>query len=69
MIKERITIPLGDNLLINCASAGQRKTNSLSNYTVIEYDEEKIAVIQRQVPDDKEEEDRLIEERGMIRRL
>ena len=62
-------IPLGDKLLINCASVGQRKTNSLSNYTVIEYDEEKIAVIQRQVPYDTGEEDRLVQERGMIRRL
>ncbi len=62
-------IPLGSKLLINCASVGQRKNNSLSNFTIIEYDEEKIAVIQRQVPYNKAEEDRLIEERGMIRRL
>ena len=32
------------------------------------YDEKKIAIIQKQVPYDKLEEDRLIEERGMIRR-
>ena len=62
-------IPMSGKLLINCASVGQRKNDSLSNYTVIEYDEKKIAVIQRQIPYDKEEEDRLIQERGMIRRL
>ena len=62
-------IPMNGKLLINCASVGQRKNDSLSNYTVIEYDEKKIAVIQRQIPYDKDEEDRLIQERGMIRRL
>lgn len=41
----------------------------LCNYTIIEYDEEKVAIIQRQVPYDKAEEDRLVEERGMMRRL
>lgn len=44
-----------------------RKNDSMSNYTIIEYDEEKIAIIQRQVCYDKEE-NRLVEERGMIRR-
>lgn len=62
-------IPMNGKLLINCASVGQRKNDSLSNYTVIEYDEKKVAVIQRQIPYDKDEEDRLIQERGMIRRL
>lgn len=61
-------IPMGEKLLINCASVGQRKNDNLSNYTIIEYDEKKVAVIQRQIPYDKAEEDRLIEERGMIRR-
>lgn len=61
-------IPMGEKLLVNCASVGQRKNDNLSNYTIIEYDEEKIAVIQRQIPYDKEEEDRLIKERGMKRR-
>lgn len=61
-------IPMGEKLLINCASVGQRKNDNLSNYTIIEYDEKKIAVIQRQIPYDKSEEDRLIEERGMVRR-
>ena len=62
-------IPMNGKLLINCASVGQRKNDCLSNYTVIEYDEKKVAVIQRQVPYDKAEEDRLVQERGMIRRL
>jgi len=62
-------IPMGDKILINCASVGQRKRDNLSNYTIIEYDEEKIAVIQKQVPYDKAEEDSLVEERGMMRRL
>ncbi|MBQ8555295.1 MAG: metallophosphoesterase family protein [Clostridia bacterium] len=62
-------IPLAGKLLVNCASVGQRRHDSLSNYTIIEYDEEKIAVIQRQVPYDKAEEDRLVAERGMQRRL
>lgn len=62
-------IPMGEKILINCASVGQRRRDNLSNYTIIEYDEEKIAVIQRQVPYDKAEEDRLVEERGMMRRL
>lgn len=62
-------IPLHGKLLINCASVGQRRYDNLSNYTVIEYDEKKVAVIQRQIPYDKAEEDRLIEERGMIRRV
>ena len=62
-------IPMNGKLLINCASVGQRKKDSLSNYTIIEYDEKKVAVIQRQVPYDKGEEDKLIQERGMIRRL
>lgn len=62
-------IPMNGKLLINCASVGQRKKDNLSNYTIIEYDEKKVAVIQRQVPYNKEEEDRLIEERGMIRRM
>lgn len=61
-------IPMNDKILINCASVGQRKNDNLSNYTIIEYDEKKIAIIQKQVPYDKSEEDRLIEERGMIRR-
>lgn len=61
-------IPMGEKILINCASVGQRKNDNLSNYTIIEYDEKKIAVIQRQIPYDKSEEDRLIEERGMVRR-
>ncbi len=61
-------IPMGDKILINCASVGQRKNDNLSNYTIIEYDEEKVAIIQRQVPYNKDEEDRLIEERGMVRR-
>lgn len=62
-------IPMGGKILINCASVGQRRRDNLSNYTIIEYDEEKIAVIQKQVPYDKAEEDRLVEERGMMRRL
>lgn len=62
-------IPMNGKLLINCASVGQRRKDNLSNFTVIEYDEKKVAVIQRQVPYDKDEEDRLIRERGMIRRL
>lgn len=62
-------IPMGEKILINCASVGQRKKDNLSNYTIIEYDEKKIAIIQRQLPYDKAEEDSLIEERGMIRRL
>lgn len=62
-------IPMNGKLLINCASVGQRRKDNLSNYTIIEYDEKKVAVIQRQVPYDKDEEDRLIQERGMIRRL
>lgn len=62
-------IPLNGKLLINCASVGMRKTDSMSNYTVIEYDKEKIAIIQRQVCYDKAEEDRLVEERGMLRRV
>lgn len=62
-------IPMGEKILINCASVGQRKKDNLSNYTIIEYDEKKVAIIQKQVPYNKEEEDRLIEERGMIRRL
>ncbi len=61
-------IPMGEKLLINCASVGQRKNDNLSNYTIIEYDEKKVAVIQKQIPYDKAEEDRLVEERGMIRR-
>ena len=61
-------IPMGEKILINCASVGQRKNDNLSNYTIIEYDEKKIAVIQRQIPYDKAEEDRLIKERGMVRR-
>lgn len=62
-------IPMNGKLLINCASVGQRKRDNLSNYTIIEYDEKKVAVIQRQIPYNKDEEDRLIEERGMIRRM
>lgn len=62
-------LPMDDKILINCASVGQRKKDNLSNYTIIEYDEEKVAIIQKQVPYDKAEEDRLIEERGMVRRL
>lgn len=62
-------IPMNGKLLINCASVGQRRKDNLSNYTIVEYDEEKVAVIQRQVPYDKDEEDRLIRERGMIRRM
>lgn len=61
-------ILLGDKLLINCASVGMRKNDNYSNYTIIEYDEEKVAIIQKQVCYDKNEEDRLINERGMIRR-
>ena len=57
-------IPMNGKLLINCASIGQRKKDNLSNYTIIEYDEKKVAIIQRQVPYDKGEEDRLIQERG-----
>lgn len=62
-------IPMGGKLLINCASVGQRRNDNLSNYTIIEYDDKKVAIIQRQVPYDKAEEDRLIEERGMKRRI
>ncbi len=62
-------IPMGDKVLVNCASVGMRKNDNLSNYTIIEYDEEKVAIIQKQVPYDKMEEDRLVDERGMIRRL
>ena len=62
-------IPMSGKLLINCASVGQRRKDNLSNYTIIEYDEKKVAVIQRQIPYDKAEEDRLILERGMIRRM
>lgn len=61
-------IPMGEKILINCASVGMRKNDNLCNYTIIEYDEKKVAIIQRQLPYDKAEEDRLIEERGMIRR-
>ena len=62
-------IPLGDKMLVNCASVGMRKNDNMSNYTIIEYDEEKVAIIQKQVPYDKMEEDRLVDERGMIRRV
>lgn len=62
-------IMLKNKLLINCASVGMRKQDNLSNYTIIEYDEEKVAVIQKSVAYDKAEEDRLVEERGMIRRM
>lgn len=62
-------IPMGEKILVNCASVGQRKNDNLSNYTIIEYDEKKVAIIQKQVPYDKAEEDRLIEERGMMRRI
>lgn len=61
-------IRLKDKLLINCASVGMRKNDNYSNYTIIEYDEEKVAVIQKSVAYDKEEELRLVEKRGMIRR-
>ena len=62
-------IHMGEKLLINCASVGMRKNDNLSNYTIIEYDEEKVAIIQRQVPYDKMAEDRMTQERGMVRRL
>ncbi len=62
-------IPLRDKLLVNCASVGMRKNDNLSNYTIIEYDEEKVAIIQKQVPYDKMEEERLVGERGMVRRI
>ena len=62
-------IPLDDKMLVNCASIGMRKNDNMSNYTIIEYDEEKVAIIQKQVSYDKVEEDRLVDERGMIRRV
>ncbi len=62
-------IPMGEKILINCAAVGMRKNDNLCNYTIIEYDEEKVAIIQKQVPYDKAEEDRLVEERGMVRRI
>ena len=65
---EHHVIPMGGKLLINCAAVGMRKENALSNYTVIEYDDEKIVVIQKQVPYDKNEEDELVIQRGMVRR-
>ncbi len=61
-------IPMDGKLLVNCAAIGTRAKDALSNYTIIEFDEEKVAVIQKQVPYDKHEEDKLIVERGMIRR-
>lgn len=61
-------IPMNEKLLINCAAVGTRIKDALSNYTIIEYNDEKIAVIQKQVPYDKHEEEQLILERGMIRR-
>lgn len=62
-------IPLDGKLLVNCASVGMRVKDNLSNYTIIEYSNDKIAIIQRQVPYDKQEEARLVSERGMVRRL
>ena len=54
-------IPLKDKLLINCASVGIRRDDNLSSYTIIEYDEEKIAVIQKQIPYDRNKEKRFWE--------
>lgn len=62
-------MPFKDKLLINCSSVGMRKYDCLSNYTIIEYDNEKIAIIQKQVPYDKNEENELIVERSMTRTL
>ncbi len=60
-------IPMGSKTLINCAAVGARVRDNLSNYTIIEYTDEKIAIIQKQVPYSKQEEEQLIAERGMIR--
>lgn len=45
-----------------------RKNDNLSNFTIIEYDEEKIAIVQKQVSYDKAQENRMTHERVMIRR-
>jgi predicted phosphodiesterase len=62
-------IPMDNKLLINCAAiGGSRKNEDLINFTIIEYNEEKIAVIQKSLPYDTEEELKLVSERKMIRR-
>jgi len=62
-------IPLDGKLLVNCASVGMRIGDCYSNYTVVEYDDEKIAVVQRQVLYDGDEDARLVWERGHPREL
>ena len=61
-------LPMDGKLLVNCASVGARVRDSLSNYTVVEYDEEKFAIMQKQVPYDRKEEEELIKARGVVRR-
>jgi predicted phosphodiesterase len=62
-------IPIDNKLLINCASiGGVRKNETLINFTIIEYDDEKISIIQKSLPYDTEEELRLVSERNMQRR-
>lgn len=56
---ESHVIPLDGKLLINCASVGARQNDNLSNYVIIEYDEDKISIIQRKVPYDIDEYEQL----------
>jgi predicted phosphodiesterase len=65
---ENHVIPIKNKLLINCASVGMRKSDNLSKFTIIEYDNEKVSIIQKSVTFDVELENLLLRERGAPRR-
>lgn len=56
-------IHVDDKILINCASVGMRKADNISNYTIIEYDDEQFTIAQNKLRYDKIEAERLAEER------
>lgn len=61
-------ILLMDNkLLINCASVGMRKNDDICSYTIIEYDEEKIVILQKSFEYNIDEAEKLAVERGIPR--
>ena len=64
---ESHVITVDDKILINCASVGARKDDNISNYTIIEYDDEKITISQKMVMFDREEYEKLKIDRNFQR--
>ena len=60
-------IPMDDKILVNCASVGMRKNDNICSYTVIEYNDERVAILQKSLKYDKEAADKLALKRKIPR--